>query len=227
MNNFYTVCAKILKNVDKSMKLRDECFNECNTIDKNREDYRDCILKDECKKAEETMDLALKMLAVFKDKANSIKGGGDRCYMITIRPNENTLWETFYNDTESYISANLHRWKWVSYAYEQKGTNDDELGKGFHVHIILKTDTINYYPMHILRNTQKYFKQYVAPNCVQVDSIKNFDRACEYISGDKRLPNGEPDKEKLKAVAMDNKWRQKVGISEAQGSSPSLAITFE
>lgn len=220
------MCARILKNVDKSMKLRDECFKECNTIDNNREDYRDCVLKDECKKCEDTMDLALQMLAVFKDKTNTIKGG-DRCYMITIRPKEDTLWETFYNDTESYISANLHRWKWVSYAYEQKGTNDEELGKGFHVHIILKTDTMNYYPMHMLRNTQKYFKQYVNPNCVQVDSIKNFDRACGYISGDKRLPNGEPDIEKLKAVALDCKWREMVGISEKQGSSPSLAIEFK
>lgn len=55
---------------------------------------------------------------------------------ITINPKPDVSLDTFKKQVEKAVNRNM--FVQVRYVYEQRGTNMDEAGKGFHTHILAK-----------------------------------------------------------------------------------------
>lgn len=162
--------------------------------------------------AEVAVDFA-KTIASVKAEQDT---DGMRYYLITVRPpNEARGFLEFKKDVENYVEKWGKKWATYTYVFEQKGENPEELGKGFHFHMVMGTETINYYPSHILRDLKKHF-HYTAPQCIKVDKIRNLERAYEYIDGDKK------SEQKAPAVAMDKLWRQQMGLEASVKFNPRL-----
>lgn len=101
--------------------------------------------------------------------------------------------------------------KWML-AFEQKGESTEEMGKGYHVHIIANcagwctkkkmiTDTKSTW--------DKWLNGYVPDAFVQIDKVettteKNVKEL--YITGNKK------EEHKKKAITIDNEWRSSIGL---------------
>jgi len=155
-------------------------------------------LEDEFKKMEEAFDIGLKYYQMAKEK---LKSNGGRTYLLTIRPPHNIQFNQFQTDCLFYINKWSNKWLWWEYAYEQKGNSAETIGHGFHIHILFETNENNYYPSHIIRNTNGTFK-YVANNCIDCQTVKNITRAKEYIRGAKN------DSNKQECIEWDIEWRR-------------------
>lgn len=195
----------------------------CNRVQKLYAKWKkeeiDCISWDEFYKQNEKRELNLYKYAKAlhsKSKEEEIK---TKVFMITIRPKDNMVaFETFKADVELFISE--LPFKEVEYCYEQKGESLEELGKGFHTHIVFSTDKVNYWQSHILRDAKKKkygFLKYTKANCIQVDKVICEKRAREYIRGIKN------DEEKELSCQFDEVWRKQlemVTIFREDRSSP-------
>lgn len=126
-------------------------------------------------------------------------------YFITVRPDTAKI--DFYNFTD-IVNSFVHRKciKKFTLSYEQKGTSEDTLGNGFHVHIIC--DGTWRSKGEALRDTQSTFKSICAPNCVQVDTTKNPDEVInKYL-----IEYESKDDHKSCTKEWDDLWRQKLQI---------------
>jgi len=219
--NFLALGAKSLRKAEKKRlevirmnhKYQDT-LGLVNAIDPDAEFQR--CLDEEYTFMTRAMDIGLSYFAMAK--ARLATETSDRPYMITIRPPHDTNWILFKNTTETFINKWKDSWTNYEYAFEQKGETIDDVGKGFHVHIIITTNKTNYYPSHILRDAKKAW-DYVGSNCIQVDTLKNLAKAKGYIRGDKA-------QEKQGAVAMDSIWREKIGIKEIYEKSGQVHPLF-
>ena len=159
---------------------------------------------------EEKINWEVKNMEYAQRLFNAYKKGESkvRWWMVTIRPKyEDTSFDVFKEHVEFYVSElpyiNLE------YVFEQKGESLEDLGKGFHTHIIFSTEKVNYWQSHILRDIKrkKYkFLEYTKANCIQVDSVVCLQRAQEYIRGIKNDDNKEL------SCSMDAEWRNSLGI---------------
>lgn len=91
-------------------------------------------------------------------------------YFITIRPKPNISFVEFYNQICKYIKRST----FIKYklSFEQKGIDQDNIGNGFHCHIVT-IETKWRSKGECLRDTQSSFKKMCEPNCIQVESTKN------------------------------------------------------
>lgn len=194
--NFYTVAARMIKSVERQLgayEHQDPAVREMA--------YKN-IWELEMAKHERTVELGLRLMEDFKARCGTIEGS--RWSLITVRPPHDTVFEQFKQDVDEYIDKWSSKWLTCEYAFEQKGETEDTLGHGFHVHLLISTQTRNYYKSHILKALKSKFT-YVSANCIQVDSVKNLDRAKAYIRGEK-------EECKLTAVRYDNMWREQKGL---------------
>lgn len=211
--NFYTVASKIMKSADKAKneqrllieKIYQQLGEIPNDVD-SPEDAYDKKFNSEMQKFNDTCDLGIDLMTMFKSKLSTIENtNGERWYFITVRPPHDTIWETFKSDCESFVHKWKYKWLECTYVFEQKGETEENIGFGFHWHMRIATDTVNYYPSHIKRDLIKIFN-YVNKACIKVEPIKCLERTIEYMKGDKK------SKDKELACAMDILWRAKQGI---------------
>lgn len=154
---------------------------------------------------------------VMKSDEEKIK---DRWALITLRPEPNSCnLQQFIKDVNKVVNKSLIIE--CEYAFEQTGDNDNNIGQGFHVHILAKLRE-NCNVQHII--TACKFIKY---NCiVQVGSKtgkkflstnSDLEYCKNYIRGDKHNKDKEP------AVAMDKIWRMQNGLQDlySRQSSPS------
>lgn len=205
--NVYTIVSRNIKNAEK-LKRDQIRFNQLNIdnfvpIGITPDDIYEKSLEEAFEKHKYTCRLAFDYLNAMEEIKAEVRG---RWSMITIRPPLDTPFITFKEDVEKFYNNYFakHAIEY-EYAYEQIGENMDELGKGFHVHIIVKTCKINYYNSHMLRDAFIIF-HYVAKNCIKIESIKNLLRAKAYIRGDKN------NTEKELGVEFNTPWRESQGL---------------
>lgn len=133
-------------------------------------------------------------------------------YFITIRPNtDKCLFIDFKYKVESFMERAC--FLDYTYSFEQKGTSEEELGLGFHVHII--TSARQRSKSEMLRDTLSSWndwikKEKIAENCIDVCVTKNAQSLIsnyliEYKSDD---GHKEPTKQ------WDNLWRQRNNLLE-------------
>lgn len=107
-------------------------LENCTSKDLEREITR---FKEECKIALQLKQAAMEVGLIRAPPTPQIEGGlvGKYC-LITIRPPDGTCFFNFKTEVERYIK----RPYFISgeYAFEQCGENAEDVGNGFHVHIL-------------------------------------------------------------------------------------------
>lgn len=211
--NFYTVASKILKQAKKARleqaKRNDRYKDQFGSIPDDiptPDDAYELAFNNEMKEFDDTCNLGIDLMFRFTSRMKQVtESNGERWYFITVRPPHTTTWLTFKSVCEAFCNKWQHKWIECTYVFEQKGESEESLGHGFHWHMRFATNTVNYYPSHILRDLTKHF-DFVAKNCIKVETIKSLERCIEYMQGDKKS-----DAKKL-ACDMDIIWRQQNDI---------------
>lgn len=126
---------------------------------------------------------------------------------VTVNPKPDISLESFKARVDNYLKR-----KFVLnplYRYEQRGETEEELGRGFHVHILFdKSDQIS--PAQIIKYTQNSFK-YITGNSKHID-IKIY--PYEYRKEKEDYLNGiKWDKEKEEKLKIDKLFREKNGLN--------------
>lgn len=147
------------------------------------------------------------------ERYKAIVGGGHESkFFITLRPNDTKC--TFLEFKEK-VEAYVKRKCFIEYEYsfEQKGTNIDDLGKGFHVHIIAKMKQRS--KSEVLRDTKSTFNDWIttgkiAENCIEVLVTKNGDKLVQ----DYLIEYKSDDGHKEVTKKWDYIWREKEGVEK-------------
>lgn len=140
---------------------------------------------------------------------------------VTINPEPNCALKDFLTVHNKAISKT-----WMThyiYVIEQRGINEDEIGKGFHIHMIIQRNGKK--PSHIIRELSNTYKKvcdtsnYHFFNTKQINQ-EEFSRKLEYILGTKHSDDNNNKDIKQK---YDKIFRQKnnLKISYMQGLEPA------
>ncbi len=132
---------------------------------------------------------------------------------ITINPRSDVKLETFRDKVDKFVNRNM--FTEYRYVFEQRSETEDEMGKGFHAHILLKRN-LDYKPSKIVVNTKNTFKgitQVDNPQILNIQTIgadfaKDKD---EYITGVKTGVGKDKKQE------IDILWRKAENIESVYG----------
>lgn len=162
---------------------------------------------------EEILDIAKRLHDVY---INTLK---DKWYFITIRPDETKCdFQTFYKTVKKFIKRKCILEFTLS--FEQKGIEDEDLGKGFHCHIVASTRHRS--KGECLRDSLSSFSGIAAQNCIDVKPTLN---PSDII--DKYLTQYDADDgHKILTKDADYKWRLKYGLKPLYTSIDDLDDIF-
>lgn len=124
-------------------------------------------------------------------------------YFVTIRPDDKlTTFDEFKKDVETYVDRQCITT--AEYVFEQKGTDENTLGQGFHAHLIV--DATQKSKGQLARDTHSTFKKHTAENCIEVKPI----RTAQDKSNVRRYIHTHTSKDghKEETTIWDAKWRQ-------------------
>lgn len=145
-------------------------------------------------------------------------------YLITIRPD---CRKVTFNDFYDMIERLMKRKFWLKWtlSFEQKGTTEETMGEGFHVHIV--SETTHRSKGEVIRDLLSSFrkwinKEWIKEQCIDVRLAKRPD---EII--DKYLINYESeDGHKEKTFETDKLWRDALKLeSTYEDQIPRRSLT--
>lgn len=140
------------------------------------------------------------------DYVEVIKGVTSQWYFITIRPDCSKItFELFYNKIAKLMDRKC--FKTFTLSFEQKGTNQETLGQGFHCHIV--TETTHRSKGELLRDLTSTFNkwinlQYITENNIDVKPSKTPEQLIQNYLIEYNSEDGhkEPTKQ------WDTLWRE-------------------
>ena len=123
---------------------------------------------------------------------------------ITINPRSDVKLQDFRDKVDKFVNRNM--FTQYRYVYEQRSDTEEDMGKGFHAHILLKRN-LDYKPSKVILNTKNTFKGITKVDNPQILNIQiiGADFAMdkdEYITG---VKTGEG---KDKKQEIDILWRK-------------------
>lgn len=166
----------------------------------------DNVIASEMANFEEVLELAGKLHNKYREFVNP----GKQDYFLTIRPDDSKCTiEDFMEKVDRFVRRKC----FISYrlSYEQKGESINDLGKGFHVHIV--ANMRQRAKSEVLRDTLSSWndwikKGWITPNNIDIRTTKNPDKIVdEYL-----LEYKSDDGHKEKTKNCDTIWRQSKGI---------------
>lgn len=178
-------------------------LEECIGNDLEREINR---FKEECKIALRLRDVAMEVGLIKSTSPQPLKleGGwvGKYC-LITIRPPHGSCFTTFRLGVERYVKRPY--FLNGEYAFEQCGENEDEIGNGFHVHILARVKEYCQFKelnRDVHKDIQGDFMFQVGSDKKKFLRTQTDLEFCQnYIRGDKH------DDAKRAAVSWNAEWR--------------------
>lgn len=190
----------------------EEVYNKMNRL---YEDFRgDCDAEEITFYINSYEELHKKFIKLVKDfKETTQETLRLTSYMfITINPIEDVSLKDLLKTVDKYVNRTLIN-EYI-YVVEQRGTNQEELGKGIHIHLLVKTsykkpsdfkrDTISTFKKIVdCYNTPNWYRKLNLKPCDTEDDVK---RRKEYMLGTK--------KDELKQVKqnMDKVFREKYNL---------------
>lgn len=165
------------------------------------------IVKDKLEK-QEYKDGNFKVVQELYNEKQRRKELNKPFYFITLNPKQDCEFEPF-KDAVGDISC----WSWVDkclWVFEQRGSTEEEMGKGFHAHVLISNYNIEKGKLKTqIRNKFKKF-------CLDIESCINIQQKkrewlndkLEYIMG-KKLDEGKPEKQEI-----DTLWREKMNLKQ-------------
>lgn len=157
---------------------------------------------------EQTLEFASRLHDTYKAFMNKTP----QSYFITIRPDCN---QCSLSEFMCKVKSFVERKCFISYtlSYEQKGTSDETIGQGFHVHIVAemrqrsKTEVIR----DVMSSWNGWIKDSkIKSNCIQVDVTRN----PTSIVNKYLIEYESEDGHKEVTKEWDAKWRQQNNIDE-------------
>lgn len=170
----------------------------------------------------------------------SLREGATRAYwaIITIRPKDGCEAAVLQKCTEKVVEKNYLKGK-CAWVFEQKGTNEDEIGHGMHAHILFKLDGVKHskrqktkgqVAAEVFDTVTRIMEHYISKDiyddsqcsiekqCIDVTVGKKCDleNAINYLTGEKA------SKEKHDAQKMDVIWREKEGFTSLYGTLDNM-----
>lgn len=203
--NFLTAATRLRKEAIKDAKTLAECNNE--------EDYVKYI--EQCKNHKleifkDNYKLAVQMMLCAREineEMGLCKPNQQRMFFITIRPKcDSTTFDAFYILITKLMNRNCFSNYYVT--FEQKGTNDESLGHGFHTHII--TCATQRGKAEVLRDVHSTVKGCTEKHCIQVDITYNGENMFQNYCIDYESKDGH----KVSTKLWDQKWRSKIGLAD-------------
>jgi hypothetical protein len=152
-----------------------------------------------------------KLISIYEGYKKNIDNKFGNVLFITINPRPDIELSTFIKTMNKFISK-----IWIEdyiYVYEQRGTTEEESGKGFHAHILLwKPD--NKKSHEVIRETKNTFKNICSidnPSILNIKNCKEDDipKRKNYMLGHKDI-NADPSKQVKQEI--DLIWRKRVNI---------------
>lgn len=138
-------------------------------------------------------------------------------YLITIRPDEQKItFEAFFNKVVKFMKRAF--WLEWTLTFEQKGINSDELGRGFHVHIVANTKHRS--KSECLRDTLSSFKDVTAENCIDVKTC----RTPTEVINKYMIAYESDDGHKAVTKDADATWRSRLGLLPVYTHGEPLSI---
>lgn len=162
---------------------------------------------------EKILEIAKRLHDVYLDTLK------EKWYFITIRPDETKCdFQTFYKTVKKFLQRKCI--EEFTLSFEQKGITDDELGKGFHCHIVARTTHRS--KGECLRDSKSTFSGIAAQNCIDVKTTKNPEAII-----DGYLTNYESDdNHKIITKDADYKWRLKYSLKSLYTSVEDIQDIF-
>ena len=154
-----------------------------------------------------------KLIKIYEGYKKNLDQKFGNVLFITVNPRPDVDLETFHKSIRKYVSK-----CWIDnyiYVLEQRGTNETELGKGFHSHLLIyKTD--NKKSHEIIRETKNTFKNVCSvdnPSILNIQNCKEADieKRKNYMLGVKSTDHDPSKQEKQR---MDIIWRQNKQIEK-------------
>lgn len=139
-------------------------------------------------------------------------------YFITVRPDTRKItFDEFFLLCQKYV----HRKCFHSYtlSFEQKGTDVESLGTGFHCHIVADCSWRS--KGEALRDTTSTFNKCTEPQCIEIKTTRNPDEIvqkylCDYES---------KDEHKASTKEWDTMWRLHKNIKHLYTSSETAELS--
>lgn len=130
-------------------------------------------IKNEVNEFKAILDIAQQLHEVYTD---TLKVSTTNWYFITIRPDQSkiNLYE-FLRLCEKYVKRKC--FKDFTLTFEQKGQTLEDLGNGFHCHIV--ADSTWRSKGEALRDTISTFNKCCAANCIEIKPTRNPDNIIE------------------------------------------------
>lgn len=172
-------------------------------------------------RAQPKMEFMWEMQANFVKAKHAVAerlGLDDKYWFITIRPDTNKVtFGDFYAKVVKFISGKSV----LKYhlAFEQTGATEDDLGKGFHVHIVAD---MTYTKKRDVLNACNKFLPFTAENCIDVQRAT---RPQGII--DKYLKGISDDGHKEALADMVALWRTRLGLLEIYSDEQPLPKTWQ
>lgn len=154
----------------------------------------------------------IKEIQALRNSLGEKGEGTERPYIwLCVNPNSMYTFKEFQTLVSKMVSK-----VWMTeyvYVYEQRGITQEELGKGFHLHAIIKKPA-DKKPSHCIRELSSTFKKCCDTSNFHFFQVKFIDlpekdRKMEYILGTKESTD---ENQKDIKQAMDKLWRSKIGI---------------
>lgn len=146
-------------------------------------------------------------------KENIAKDHNNGYCFITINPSPEITLTQLQEKVEKFVKRNM--FDKYRYVYEQRGSTEENMGHGFHAHILLKRN-LNYKPSKISVNTKNTFKGITQVDNPQILNIQHIGEDFakdkdEYIDG---VKTGEG---KDKKQQIDKIFRKKNNLESVYG----------
>lgn len=201
--NFYTLAQKLKK---QKMKIYDTYRENGYSKEESETIAKTTIMKD----FDSTCTLGIELMERFK---NMIPKKDSGHYMITIRPDEKKIkFAIFKTLVEKFVKKKMIIY---TYSFEQKGTNPETIGSGFHVHII---GTIRQRDKHTaLTQACNFFADCTNPNCIQIDYCKHPEATIQNYLIDYKSEDNHKEITKI----GDNIWRNENNLQEIYSNNLS------
>lgn len=167
-------------------------------------------LEESCKLYSRLEDLLIKYKITKGRTLEELQGNW---FFISLRPPPH-MEDTFEDFHETVSKAYVPRKMFLngSYCFEQCGKTLEELGKGFHCHLLMNCRK-GLMKTQVVKDTKSTFRKYLrgeVPDAfVDVKYIRteaDWNRCVAYMDGNKA------DNEKDEAVALNDKWRASVRV---------------
>jgi len=136
---------------------------------------------------------------------------------VTVSPKPTVKFIDFRKVVEKLVNRKL--FSKYCYTYEQRGKTEDELGQGFHVHILGKRN-LNYKPNKVVTHIKNTLKNICdVEKCCRIQIIgEDFAKdKIDYMTGIKTGGADNDAEDKQLKQAMDVKWREREELLEYYG----------